>query len=207
MKPSIATLVLATVFCGHSLFQKARLTFAAPGQGAPPSMMSARADGPPGMFPGGEGKWWENPELVQKLHVSDEQIQKIKKITQAQQISQVDLRADLEKQETTLRFQMEADPPDEAQIFAQIDKVTQARARLEKSHVETLLAVRHVLTSDQAKMVRELGRHAGPPGPGFGPPDGGPGGPAEGGPGAPPEGGPGGPPGGPPQPPPNGNAN
>ena len=99
---------------------------------------------------------------------------------------------------TTLRFQMEAEPPDEAQVLTQIDKVTQARARLEKSEVEMLLAVRRVLTTEQAKLVRDMQRHAGPPAPGFGPPGGGPEGPPEGGHGAPPSG--------PPEPPPNGNA-
>jgi len=198
MKPAIASLALATLFCGHALFRKTLLTFAAPGQGSPSSMMNPPAEGPPRMLPGGERKWWEDPELVQKLHLSDDQIQKIRKITQAQQISQFDLRADLEKQETTLRFQMEAEPPDEAQVLTQIDKVTQARARLEKSQVEMLLAVRRVLTTEQAKLVRDMQRHAGPPAPGFGPPDGGPEGPPEGGHGAPPSG--------PPEPPPNGNA-
>jgi Spy/CpxP family protein refolding chaperone len=151
------------------------------------------------MFPGAQRKWWKDPELVQKLHVRDDQIQKIEKIAQAHEISEIDLRADLEKQYAVLRFQIEADPPDKAQVLAQIDKVTQARARLEKSQVEMLLAVRRVLTTEQARMVRDLQRQAGPPGPGFGPPHGGPEGPPEGGRGEPPSG--------PPEPPPNSSAN
>ena len=66
---------------------------------------------------------------MQKLHVSDDQIRKIDKIAQDHQIQEIDLRADLEKQYAVLRFQMETDPPDEAQVLAQIDKVTQARAK------------------------------------------------------------------------------
>ena len=136
---------------------------------------------------------------MQKLHVNDDQIRKLDKMAQDHQIQEIDLRADLEKQYAVLRFQMEADPPDEAQLLAQIDKVTQARAKLEKSRVEMLLATRRVLTAEQSQKLRDLRPMPAPPGQGFGPPDGGPGGP--------PEGGPGGPPGGPPAPPPNGDAN
>jgi Spy/CpxP family protein refolding chaperone len=162
-------------------------------------MMNPPAPGPPGLPPGAQREWWKDSELVQKLHVSDDQVQKIDKIAQAHEIQAIDLRADLEKQDAALRFQMESDPPDEAQVLAQIDKVTQARAKLEKSQVEMVLAVRRVLTAGQARILRDLRSKAGPPTQGFGPPDGGPGGP--------PEGGPDGPPSGPPVPPPNGNAN
>lgn len=195
MKPAIASLALAIVFCGHAMVRKPFLALAAPGQHPPSSIMNSPAQGPPGMRPGAEREWWKDPELVQKLHLSDDQIQKLDKIAQDHQIQEIDLHADLDKQNAVLRSQMEADPPDEAQVLAQIDKVTRARAKLEKSQVEMLLATRRVLTTEQAQKLRDLRGHAGPPAPGFGPPEGGPGGPPEGG------------PGGPPPPPPNGNAN
>jgi hypothetical protein len=106
------------------------------------------------------------------------------------------LRASLEKQEVTLRSLMESDQPDETQVLAQIDKVAQGRANLEKSHVQMMLAVRRVLSVEQAKKLREV--WPAPPlprGPGFKPsggqgfrPPGGPG--PEGAPASPPPGGP-----------------
>src|SRR5208337_1966603 len=62
---------------------------------------------------------------------------------------------------------------DEAQVIAQIDKVAQARANLEKSNAQMLLAIRRVLTVDQWKILRDLpgiattltGPRFGPPGP------------------------------------------
>ena len=51
---------------------------------------------------------------------------------------------------------MEGDQPDEAQVTAQIDKVAQARANLEKSNALMLLAIRRVLTIDQWKKLRDL---------------------------------------------------
>lgn len=103
-----------------------------------------------------EGGWWRYPDVVQKLHLSDEQVRKIKTIAQDHQLQAIDLRADVEKQETVLGFQMDADSPDESQVLAQIDKVTAARGRLEKSEVQAMLAERQVLTPEQAKQLRNL---------------------------------------------------
>ena len=199
MKATIVSFALAIVLCGQAMTQEPAPPAPGPSQGPPSSMMNPPAGGPPGMHPGRDQGWWKDPEVVQKLHISDDQVWKLDKIAQDHQIQEIDLRADLEKQDAVLRLQMETDPPDEAQVLAQVDKVTQARAKLEKSHVEMLLATRRVLTAEQAKKLRDLRPKFAPPRPGFGPPDGGPGGP--------PEGGPGGPPSGPPPPPPNGNAN
>ena len=44
-----------------------------------------------------------------------------------------------------------ADQPNEAKILAQIDKVAQARAELEKANARYLLALRSKLTPDQWK--------------------------------------------------------
>lgn len=203
MKQGIASLVLAIVFCGHGLIPKSVAAFAAQGPGSPSGMMNPSPEGPPGLSPGGQRAWWKDPEVVKKLHISDDQVQKIEKIAQDHQIQAIDLHADLEKQEAALRFQMEADAPNESQVFGQIDKVTQARARLEKSQVEMMLAVRHVLTDEQAKLLRDMRPAFAPPRPGSAPPHGDEGGPHNG----PPEGGPGTPPDGPPEPPPSGSAN
>ncbi len=188
MKPAIASLALAIVFCGPTLVRRTFLAFAAPGQRPPSSMMDSPPEGPPGMIPGTEGKWWRDPELTQKLHVSEEQVQKIEKIAQDHQIQDIDLRADLKKQDAILRSQMEKDLPDEAQVLAQMDKVNQARVNLEKSHVQMMLAIRRVLTAEQAQKLRDLRPMHVPPAPGFGPPDQRPGRP----PGEPPEPSPGG---------------
>jgi Spy/CpxP family protein refolding chaperone len=126
------------------------------------------------------GKWWKNSQLVQKLGLSDAQVQQIEKIFQDHRLQLIDLRASLEKQEALLQPLVEADRPDDTQVSAQIDKVAQARASLEKSNALMLLAIRRVLTQDQWKtlqaqrpgeMMRGRGRGPGAgAGPGGGPP-------------------------------------
>jgi Spy/CpxP family protein refolding chaperone len=101
-------------------------------------------------------KWWKDSALMQRIGVSDEQIQKIEKIFQDHRLQLIDLHAALEKQEAILEPLVEADQPDETQVTAQIDKVAQARASLEKSNAQMLLAIRRVLTIDQWKKLRDV---------------------------------------------------
>jgi Spy/CpxP family protein refolding chaperone len=92
---------------------------------------------------------------MRKLGVSDEQVQKIEKIFQDHRLDLIDLHAAVEKQEAILDPLIEGDQPDETQVIAQIDKVAQARANLEKSNAQMLLAIRRVLTVDQWKKLRD----------------------------------------------------
>jgi Spy/CpxP family protein refolding chaperone len=102
--------------------------------------------------------------MVQKLGINSDQQKKIEDIFQQQRLKLVDLDAALRKEEITLEPLMSADSPDETQILAQIDKVAQARAELEKANARFLFAIRRVLTPDQWKKLQE-GAHpvGGPP--------------------------------------------
>jgi periplasmic protein CpxP/Spy len=127
----------------------------------------------PGMGRGPMGKWWTNSALVQKLGLNDTQVQKIEKIFQDHRTQLIDLRANVAKAEATMEPLVEAEHPNEAQVTAQIDKIAQARANLEKSNALMLLAIRQVLTVDQWKQLRGqrgMGRMDRPRG--FGPPAG-----------------------------------
>ncbi len=113
------------------------------------------------------GPWWKNSELVKKLGLNDSQVQQIEKTFRNYRSQLIDLNAALQKQELALEPLVEADRPDEAQVTAQIDRVAQARANLEKSHAQMLLAIRRVLTVEQWKQLRNQG--GGPRGPMGGP--------------------------------------
>ena len=75
----------------------------------------------------------------------------------------MDLSATVRKEETAMEPLLAADQPDEGKILAQIDRVAQARAELEKANARMLLGLRRVLTPDQWKTLqadaRELRGH------------------------------------------------
>lgn len=171
---AVASMALVMTLGGWAFAQEPSGPPAGPDQGPPPEMMPPPGGGSPRMGPRAEGPWWKDPQLRQKLQLSNEQIQKIEKIARDRHLQEIDLRADVEKQDVLLRALMESDAPDKSQALAQVDRLSEARARLEKSHVETLLAIRQVLTAEQAKELRDLPPHVGGLGPGAEPPEGAP---------------------------------
>jgi len=185
MKATVASLALLIVFCGLAIAQEppppaeGQTVTPNPPMEAQPSIIvgppiGARVvRGPNGTVVrvSRPGKWWKDSDQMRTIGVSDEQVQKIEKIFQGHRLDLIDLRAALEKQEAILEPLVEADQPDEAQVVAQIDKVAQARANLEKGNAQMLLAIRRVLTVDQWKKLRELpGVDTFHPEPEFGPP-------------------------------------
>jgi len=111
------------------------------------------------------GTWWRNPDMVQKLGINSDQQKKIEDVFQQHRLKLVDLDATVKKEEITLEPLMSEDSPDESKTLAQIDKVAQARAELEKANARFLFAIRRVLTPDTWKKLQELPRPAGAPPP------------------------------------------
>lgn len=153
---------------------------------------------------GDHGRWWNNPQIIEKLKLTDEQRKAMDAILLDHREKLIDLHAAVEKAELAMQPLVQADQPNETAILAQIDKVAQARADLEKANARFLLALRAKLTPEQWKALQELrnerrdgrmwrqgGRRGGPgngpgngaaPAPGNGPANG----PGDGGAGAPP---------------------
>ncbi len=142
--------------------------------GAPPARKTLlpaapRPSRPPmerALMPGPPGRWWDNPQMAQRLALNSDQQKKMDDIFQQNRIRLIDLNATLQKEEVTLEPLMTADQPDEPKILAQIDKVVQARAELEKANARFLLGIRRVLTSDQWKKLQAENQPGGPGGPG-----------------------------------------
>jgi Spy/CpxP family protein refolding chaperone len=119
------------------------------------------------------GMWWKNPDIAQKISLTADQQKRMDDIFQQNRLQLIDLKANLEKQEVMLEPMLDANPPDTNKVLAQIDRVAQARAELEKANAKMLLGIRGVLTADQwTKLQAErspgkvMFRMRGPDGPG-----------------------------------------
>jgi periplasmic protein CpxP/Spy len=137
----------------------------AQGPGGPGGLDGGRGfGGPPGGGPpmertfhdGQFGRWWENPKIAQAIGLTDDQKKKMDDIFQQHRLHLIDLKANLEKAEVEMHPLIEADQPDESQVLAQIDKVAQARAELEKADARMLFDVRKTLTADQWQKLKAL---------------------------------------------------
>jgi Spy/CpxP family protein refolding chaperone len=102
------------------------------------------------------GRWWDNPRIATAIGLTDDEKKKMDGIFQQHRLNLIDLHANLEKQEVMMQPLIEADQPDEAQTLAQIDKVAQARAELEKANARMLFDIRKTLTPDQWQKLKAL---------------------------------------------------
>jgi Spy/CpxP family protein refolding chaperone len=107
-------------------------------------------------FGGAGGQFWNNPRTVAELKLTDDQRKAMDGILQDHRMKLVDLQASLKKAELEMQPLMKADQPNQAAILAQIDKVAQARAELEKANARFLLALRGKLTPDQWKQLQTM---------------------------------------------------
>jgi Spy/CpxP family protein refolding chaperone len=107
-------------------------------------------------FGGAGGQFWNNPRIVAQLKLTDDQRKAMDGILQDHRMKLVDLQATLKKAELEMQPLIKADEPNQGAILAQIDKVAQARAELEKANARFLLALRGKLTPEQWKQLRTM---------------------------------------------------
>jgi Spy/CpxP family protein refolding chaperone len=105
---------------------------------------------------GSRGQFWNNPKIVERLKLSDDQRKAMDAILLEHREKLVDLKGSVEKAELEMEPLMKADAPNESAILAQIDKIAQARAELEKANARFLLALRSKLTPEQWKQMQEF---------------------------------------------------
>lgn len=154
--------ILATLMISTALM--AQNPGGAPPDGGQPPKWGGGPGGR-GMMHGGErmgtpmgfpfGAWWKNPDVVQKIGLTDDQANRIDKVFQDFRAKLVDLHTNLQKQEEQLKPLVDADSPDDGAVMAQVDRVAQARVALERGNAAMMLAIRHVLSSDQWKKLQE----------------------------------------------------
>jgi periplasmic protein CpxP/Spy len=101
-----------------------------------------------------QGRWWNNPRVVERLKLTDVQRKEFDDIYLQHREKLIDLRANLQKAELALEPLVSDAQPNETKILAQIDKVAQARAELEKANAAFLLALRSKLTAEQWTLLQ-----------------------------------------------------
>ena len=124
------------------------------GRGMPGGEMHGPGDH---MLP--EGTWWRNPEVVSRIGLTTDQTKRIDEIFLQSRVQLIDLHASLEKEQLLLDPLMDANPVDQTKALAQIGKIADTRAELEKTDAKMLLGIRAVLNADQWTKLRD--RHAG----------------------------------------------
>jgi len=130
-----------------------------PGGGMPPGPMMAQHRTPFEQAMGNMGRWWNNPRMIERLKLTDDQRKAMDQILFDHREKLIDLKANLERAELAMQPLLSADQPDRPAIEAQIDKVVAARADLERANARFLLDIRVKLTPDQWKQLKDMRTH------------------------------------------------
>ncbi|HST10599.1 MAG TPA: periplasmic heavy metal sensor [Terriglobales bacterium] len=102
------------------------------------------------------GKWWQNPDVVSKLGLSDSQITQLDQVFYNHKMKLIDYGADMEKQDLKLQNLLDADQPDEGQVNAQVDHVLAARGKLEREFTAMNLDLRKQLSLEQWRQLKTV---------------------------------------------------
>jgi Spy/CpxP family protein refolding chaperone len=108
----------------------------------------------------GAGPWWHGASYVQALGLTADQQKKMDEVLHESRLRLIPLEAALKVQEMIMEPLMAAEQLDEAKIVAQIDRVAQARADLERANARMLLGIRQVLTLEQWMRLQNPNSHA-----------------------------------------------
>jgi Spy/CpxP family protein refolding chaperone len=100
------------------------------------------------------GKWWRRPDIVQVLNLSEEQQDKLETIFRTASSDLIDLRGEVEKQNITLRGDLDQAQLDRAAIRREAQKLSDARGRLFERELTMLVDMRAVLNDSQWNRMR-----------------------------------------------------
>lgn len=94
-------------------------------------------------------RWWDDKHYAKTLHLRPEQKKRMDGLFDENRANLVNRYQALEHEESTMETLSHAQTLDESALFAQIDRVAQARADLEKATTHVMLQVRKEMDADQ----------------------------------------------------------
>jgi hypothetical protein len=109
-----------------------------------------------GLQLGPPGRWWDDKHYVKALHLRSEQQKRMDSLFEQNKASLVSKYQALQQEESKMEALSHADALDEGALFAQIDRVAQARADLEKANTHLMLQVRKEMDADQTARLDKL---------------------------------------------------
>jgi len=101
------------------------------------------------------GKWWKRPRVVESLHVTPDQQERLEEIFAKHRRSFVDLKADVERRQIDVEDLLAKKDSDPKKVSSAMDALDEARLRLGKARTMMIVEMKGVLTADQWQMILE----------------------------------------------------
>ena len=109
----------------------------------------------PGLQLGPPGRWWDDKSFAKSLKLRPDQQTRMDSIFEQNRSALVARYQNLQQAESQMEEVSKSPNPDEATLFAGIDRVTQARAELEKATTHYLLQLRKEMDPDQLQRLEK----------------------------------------------------
>jgi Spy/CpxP family protein refolding chaperone len=108
-----------------------------------------------GLQIGPPGRWWDDKHFAKDLKLRNDQQRRMDGIFEANRGSLLRSFENLEQEQGRLETLTRARALDESALFAQIDRVAQARAELEKANAHYLIQIRSEMDADQIQRLEQ----------------------------------------------------
>lgn len=141
------------------------------GPGGPPGDYGRDHGGPPpgnspeagatastmrgGLQLGPPGRWWDDKHFAKELKLRPDQQRQMDATFESNRSVLLKRFGDLQQEQNRMETMTRAKTLDEGVLFAQIDRVAQARADLEKANTHYLLEIRNQMDADQISRLEQ----------------------------------------------------
>ncbi len=99
------------------------------------------------------GRWWDDGKAAKRIGLRTDQQRRMDEVFEANKGNLLYLLGNLQTRETQLTSLTPTELQDEAKVFAAIDRVSQARADLEKATAHTMMLIRQQMDQSQLALL------------------------------------------------------
>jgi hypothetical protein len=101
------------------------------------------------------GKWWQRPEVIKELSLTNDQRDRLDEVFRAAADGLIDAKANVEKLQVALRGELDRRQVRRAEVIRIAAQLNDARGRLFEREITMLLDMRGVLNDDQWHSLRD----------------------------------------------------
>jgi Spy/CpxP family protein refolding chaperone len=116
------------------------------------------SDGRAGLQLGPPGRWWDDHGFAKNLKLRPDQQTRMDAIFEQNRSPLVTSFQNVQQAEAQMQELSRSPAPDESALYAQIDRVAQARAELQKATTHMFLQLRREMDADQIKRLEKASK-------------------------------------------------
>jgi Spy/CpxP family protein refolding chaperone len=105
---------------------------------------------------GPRGRWWRDAKVVEALHLTDGEIQRLESAFDQSKVKMIELKSRVEAEQFQLQTLLEKNKLDEAAVKAQNRKLEQARTQLANERTAFVLKVRKIIGPQRFQKLAEM---------------------------------------------------